>query len=330
MKKNQDASRILQILDEPPSKFPVENYEGWKVLGGKTLYRGAWLLAILLVRRISYGEEELVLRLQKWERNEGEWKTNQRYNIPEDKNYLKYIVAAVNAFANVEDPYDLLDEESISEKQDLRDQISLLKRRIERKNKALKEQKADREREISEKRKSRIKDMKSKVDEFKTLIQDEEKEKEYQDFLKENVWFFGAQYYQVDEEVLVGRTGRNDFLIERIDEFHDIVELKKPSHSLFQKRTSWKMSSKLRDALCQMSKYLHTYNNEYLYHKEQLEQNINNPKGIIVIGRRGKNIGENLRQLERVIDSNVQIKTYDDLVKTAKNTVESYEEKGEK
>ena len=97
-------------------------------------------------------------------------------------------------------------------------------------------------------------------------------------------------------------------MLRRLDGFHDLVELKGPNDSLFDRRTKnrWKLNAKLSEALGQVIVYLDACDR---YRRAGLFK----PKAVIVIGNKGT---DNLRQ-RKLLGSrlaHVEILTYSELV----------------
>lgn len=124
-------------------------------------------------------------------------------------------------------------------------------------------------------------------------------------------WLFGLEYLGLDSKVPFPEKKPVfffDLMLRRLDGFFDLVELKGPHDSLFDRRTKnrWKLNSKLSEALGQVIVYLDACDR---YRKAGLFK----PKAVIVIGSKGT---DNLRQ-RRLLGSrlaHVEILTYSELV----------------
>lgn len=152
-------------------------------------------------------------------------------------------------------------------------------------------------------------------------------------FLKNNFQtIFGPEYKSVYHEEKLGLHERTDFLLQRINDYHDIIELKSPQFELFVEKDKrgakfyMKMSAELKNAISQMMYYLKDYNVLYLSQKEQLGYDVLLPKGIIVIGRTKDDEREAIRVHNSYLNS-IQIITYDELLERVRNAFKIYRQK---
>jgi len=124
-------------------------------------------------------------------------------------------------------------------------------------------------------------------------------------------WLFGLEYLALDCKVPFPEKKPVfffDIMLRRLDGFHDLVELKGPNDSLFDRRTKnrWKLNAKLSEALGQVIVYLDACDR---YRRAGLFK----PKAVIVIGNKET---DNLRQ-RKLLGSrlaHVEILTYSELV----------------
>lgn len=85
------ASRLSELLPEPPSNFPTG--EGIKVLRGRTLTKfGDWHKAILLIEIDGVKK----LRLYGWQKRNGKYKVRQKFNI--SVGYAEIIMMVTGTF----------------------------------------------------------------------------------------------------------------------------------------------------------------------------------------------------------------------------------------
>lgn len=160
-----------------------------------------------------------------------------------------------------------------------------------------------------------------------------------QKFLKSNPWIFGPEYKRLDFRD-AGCFGNPDGRLLRIDGLSDILEVKLPTEELLRADDNDRqfISPKLSEALGQLTGYLEFYYSEYSHERsDQTGKEILNdvygkyykPKGILLIGRRGKEMVNTTSQtisaepkyMRRLLSYFhwVEVITYDDLIERARN-----------
>lgn len=162
---------------------------------------------------------------------------------------------------------------------------------------------------------------------------------EIQKFLKENPWIFGPEYKSLDFRD-AGFSGSPDGRLLRIDGLSDVLEVKLPVEELLRADNMNRqfITPKLAEALGQLTGYLEYYYSEYSHERDdQTGKEIlkdvygkyYKPKGILLIGRRGKEMinitsqtisaePKNMRRLLSYFHW-VEVLTYDDLIERARN-----------
>jgi Domain of unknown function (DUF4263) len=151
---------------------------------------------------------------------------------------------------------------------------------------------------IAERMADRIADARSAMAAYQALLEDPATgEAAMQDFIERNLWLLGLDYTRMipQRRILVGAL---DFELERVDGFHDILELKDPKDELVTTRkqevdgtpapppSSYSYSSGLAQALAQV----HAYRDQMDRHAEAQEDLVGlptsrDPRFIILIGR---------------------------------------------
>lgn len=123
-------------------------------------------------------------------------------------------------------------------------------------------------------------------------------------------WLFGLEYLGLDCKVPFPEKKPRfffDIMLRRMDGFHDLVELKGPNDSLFDRRTKnrWKLNAKLAEALGQVVVYLDVCDR---YRRSGLFK----PKAVIVIGNKKT---DNIRQRKLLSSrlAHVEVLTYSEL-----------------
>lgn len=138
----------------------------------------------------------------------------------------------------------------------------------------------------------RLEDAREAARQFDRLLK-KGSETEVQTFLEANPWLLGLDYAHVRPRQSIPR-GAVDFLLERFDGFHDLMELKSPSDPLFEtsgkdvairSASSYRLSRPLALALAQVHAY-----RDVLSYEETLEDlyglpHSREPRITILIGR---------------------------------------------
>ncbi|MCD8508228.1 MAG: DUF4263 domain-containing protein [Candidatus Pacebacteria bacterium] len=153
---------------------------------------------------------------------------------------------------------------------------------------------------------------------------------------------FGPEYKNLDFRD-AGFSGHPDGRLLRIDGLSDILEVKLPSEELLRAddRERQYISPKLAESLGQLTGYMEYYYSEYSHERDDetgheiLEDRYGKyykPKGILLIGRRGKELVKNStsqtisaepKNLRRLLSYFhwVEVLTYDDLIERAENAL---------
>ena len=193
--------------------------------------------------------------------------------------------------------------------------------------------------------KNKIEEKRKIIKDFKTLISNTgvKEVSDIQKFLKTNPWIFGPEYKNLDFRD-AGFSGDPDGRLLRIDGLSDILEVKLPNEELLRADTNGRqfICPKLAEALGQLTGYLEYYYSEYSHERddETGKEILNDtygkyykPKGILLIGRRGK---ESINSMSQTISAKpknmrrllsyfhwVEVLTYDDLIERAENGLEN-------
>jgi hypothetical protein len=189
--------------------------------------------------------------------------------------------------------------------------------------------------------KTKIEEKRRRIMEFKKIISDPavKEVSDIQRFLKNNPWLFGPEYKTLDFRE-AGFSGNPDGRLFRIDGLSDILEVKLPNEELLRadKKERQFISPKLAEALGQLTGYMEYYYSEYTSERDDatgreiLKDTYGKyykPKGILLIGRRGK---ESINAMSQTISAEpknmrillsyfhwVEVLTYDDLIERAEN-----------
>jgi len=155
-------------------------------------------------------------------------------------------------------------------------------------------------------------------------------EKIFQNWIESNVWVFGIDYIKQHNSRKIALYSEADLLMESVDGYLDLIELKRPNHELFKFDTSHKCyypHNNLSQVIGQSLFYLQKLNDYKLNIEKEYKVKVIMPRVKIIIGRNNKFSDEEKDSL-RMLNSNlnsIQIITYDDLVQFGKLILASFE-----
>ena len=177
---------------------------------------------------------------------------------------------------------------------------------------------------------------KKAITELETMLGAKHNEKEYESWFLENHWIFGTEYLQT-EDVKIGWRTSGDIILTSVDGYQDIVELKLPTEEVLLRDDShdnWYPSAGLSKAISQATKYIQESEDTRTIIESKEGVPFLKPRAKIVIGRSlswTNNDGDKrldcLRKLNAQLH-NIQIMTYDHLLKCARMMVHYYEGEG--
>ncbi len=138
-----------------------------------------------------------------------------------------------------------------------------------------------------------------------------------------NPILFGTQYARVIPKHRLGAEYEVDYALEQTNGLVDVVEIEPSSFSLFNLKGD--PTSKLVHAEQQVFDWLRWMERHNSYAREGLSD-VYRPKGYVVIGRSQSDDSEaRLRQRNRLFRGDVEVFTYDDLLRRASNLLEQLE-----
>lgn len=183
----------------------------------------------------------------------------------------------------------------------------------------------------------RVADARTAAAEYRALLENPgSTETDLQRFIEENPWLLGLEYARVRPRRRIPR-GIVDFLLERFDGFHDLLELKSPQDPIIiapnapdlpPPASDYALSPVLAGALAQV----HVYRDVLTSDAASAERlyglpHTRDPRAIIVIGR-GEQLPEHrcnvLRELNRSLHR-VEIVPYDVLARRAEAVLDNVE-----
>lgn len=178
---------------------------------------------------------------------------------------------------------------------------------------------------IKEYRKIKLPEYKKDLKDLEEKLKTSKKEEELQEFLSKRTWLLGLEY-ENSEPQKIGIKKRYDFYVEKYDGYADIIEIKKPGESLFNK--SGKMSKYFTDALQQLIEYIDEaiVEGDSKRISKKLKINFLKPKGILIIGRKKKEEAEKTEHLAYYFH-HITLLTYDDILERGKKIIENLENK---
>ena len=155
-------------------------------------------------------------------------------------------------------------------------------------------------------------------------------EKIFQNWIESNLWVFGIEYIKKHDLRKIALYSEGDLLMESVDGYLDLIELKRPNHVLFKFDDSHKCffpHSSLSQVIGQSLFYLQKLQDYKLIIEKDYELKVIMPRVKIIIGR-NSNFKDEEKDSLRMLNSNlhsIQIITYDDLVQFGKLILSSFE-----
>lgn len=166
--------------------------------------------------------------------------------------------------------------------------------------------------------------------ELRELMKDKVDELALQAWIAKNTWVFGVEYLRFLDSSKIGIHSDSDFIVESLDGYADLIELKKCDFKLFNydsSHDSYYPSADLSQVLGQAIKYLKTMEDSRLILKDEDGLDVLKPRIKVVIGRSSTmNVKEKeaLRLLNDALH-NIEIITYDEIYKRAEKLIASFE-----
>jgi len=155
-------------------------------------------------------------------------------------------------------------------------------------------------------------------------------EKIFQNWIESNLWVFGIDYIKKHDSRKIALFSEGDLLMESVDGYLDLIELKRPKHELFRFDDSHKCfypHTSLSQVVGQSLFYLQKLQDYKLIIEKEYEVKVIMPRVKIIIGR-NCNFKDEEKDSLRMLNSNlnsIQILTYDDLVLFGKLILASFE-----
>lgn len=168
--------------------------------------------------------------------------------------------------------------------------------------------------------------------ELERLLAGNSSEHALETWIKENDWVFGIEYLRKLEDTRIGLHQDTDLLVESLDGFVDLIELKKASAKpLFIEDTShpgcYFPSAKLSQVIGQTIHYLSIMNDQRFPLKSEDGINVLKPRAKIVIGKSSDLNGKEKEALRKLNDTlhGIEVLTYTEISQRAKKLVDNYD-----
>ena len=159
-------------------------------------------------------------------------------------------------------------------------------------------------------------------DQAADLIERDLLEKPHQEFFERNPSLLDPLASSIVPRQALADLWKTDFVIRRFDEHYLFVELEKPRDQLFT--TYPQPSPALSHALGQVMSWFAWVDDNLDYAQKHGFPNVHKPRGLIVIGRDSSLDAEQrrmLRTINDIVDHRIQVWTYDEVVRNARNVV---------
>jgi hypothetical protein len=184
----------------------------------------------------------------------------------------------------------------------------------------------------------RLADARAAADDFDALLATgDHTETDLQEFLEANIWLLGLDYSRMRARYPIVR-GTVDFILERFDGFHDLLELKAPTDPIIvapdedgppPSASRYALSSSLARALAQVHVYRDSLAHSATVDEQFGLRNSREPRMVIVIGTANALSPHRLRVMRELNRSlhRVEIVPYDVIAKRARarlNAIEHY------
>lgn len=155
-------------------------------------------------------------------------------------------------------------------------------------------------------------------------------EKIFQNWIESNLWVFGIEYIKHHDSRKIALFSEGDLLMESLDGYLDLIELKRPTHTLLKYDDSHKCyypHNELSLVLGQSLFYMQKLSEYKLNIENEYKTKVLMPRVKIIIGSTSE-YDENQLHCLRMINSDlssIQIISYSDLIKYGNLLIESYE-----
>jgi Shedu protein SduA, C-terminal len=170
--------------------------------------------------------------------------------------------------------------------------------------------------------------------ELEGLIKEDATELRFQEWFQNNTWAFGVDYLEIYDTSRIGLHSDSDFIARSLDQYADLIELKRPSMNLLVQDTShnnYYPSADLSKAIGQAVHYLQTMENQRMSLQEEDEITVLKPRIKLIAGLTNQ-FDAKQKQALRLINNGlhgIEIISYDQVVARAKKLIAIYSSKGQ-
>lgn len=156
------------------------------------------------------------------------------------------------------------------------------------------------------------------INDFKKLIEANNREEDYQHFLSQNPLLIDPLAFEVIPKQALGVEYVTDYVIRRLDNEYLVVEIEKPSDLIFTKQNDF--TAKFTHAFGQVIDFLEWIDNHGEYARSLMPE-ISSPKGLLIIGLRSNLTSDQQNKLKRYCLNSklIEVLTFDDLLLKATN-----------
>jgi len=157
-------------------------------------------------------------------------------------------------------------------------------------------------------------------------------EKIFQNWVEKNLWALGGEYYKKHDARKIGINAESDLIVENAEGFIDLIELKRPSATVFkydESHKSYYPSPELALVIGQSLNYLKILDTYKPILEQEYKVKVIKPRVIIVIGD-ASNFNEEQLDSLRMLNSNlnhIKVVTYSYFLSTGQKVIDFYQEK---
>ena len=173
---------------------------------------------------------------------------------------------------------------------------------------------------------------KQALNEIDSLLEGDVSEYKLENWIKENDWVFGIEYIRRLDATRIGIHEDADLLVESLDGYADLIELKKASEfPLFNYDSShdcYYPAAPLSQVIGQTINYLRLMEANQAVLKSEDGLDVLKPRAKVVIGRSSKFRDNKEKVALRTLNDtlhNIEVITYDEIVARAQRIVKNYE-----
>ncbi len=168
------------------------------------------------------------------------------------------------------------------------------------------------------------------VEELEALLESKDDEQTYQDWFKEHPWVFGIHYIRCIDPRRIGFHEIADILLETVDGYLDVFELKRPDMQVLRKDGAHELCFFSKDtsaAIAQCAKYMQRVDENRTHLKYNEHMPFLKPRARIIIGR-SNDWEDDKKDALRTLNASlhyIEVLTYDNVLAMAQRMIDQYE-----